>query len=279
MDSARRRLAKLRLTTALALAAVIIPAHADDPVLDATQTHQQRQQALQQKIDNADDATRQLLREWQDARESAERIEQYNQTVGPMLDQQQQRIEQQQQALASMDKTREALPATLHQMVDRLREMVQADIPFHRAERLARLDALDRMLEQASMAQADKLKRVLSTWQQELDYGTDIEAWRGSLFKHPDTEVQYLRLGRVGWYYLSLDGNQGGVWQAKSGQWQPLKGNALEEIRRGIRIANDQRSPELLSLPLSVELSDADSETNGNDSNTSSHDSTQGSDS
>ncbi|WP_121172250.1 DUF3450 domain-containing protein [Kushneria sinocarnis] len=237
--------------------AAAMPAQADSPVRDATRQHQQQQQVLQQKIDNADDETRELLRQLRDARESADRLEQHNRTVAPMLERQQQRIERQRQALASMDATDEALPATLQNMVKQLRALVRADIPFHQRERMARLDSLDRMLGEASMSRADKLKRVLSAWQQELDYGTGIEAWQGPLHGDADTRVQYLRLGRVGWYYLTLDGHRGSIWQAGSGEWQPLDGDALEEVRRGVKIANDQRSPELLSLPLSVALSDS----------------------
>ena len=63
--------------------------------------------------------------------------------------------------------------------------------------------------------------------------------------------MDFLRLGRVGWYYLTPDGQRGGVWSAEQDGWQPLDEAALGEVRKGLAIAREQRAPALLNLPIS----------------------------
>jgi len=69
-------------------------------------------------------------------------------------------------------------------------------------------------------------------------------------------EVEYLRIGRIGFYYLTPDGREGGVWDKESGEWLALDEPARRQVRNGLRIVNDQRTPELLQLPLSITAND-----------------------
>ncbi|WP_262927271.1 DUF3450 domain-containing protein [Phytohalomonas tamaricis] len=240
------------------LLAVALPALAAPTLRDETAEHQARQQVLQESINAADDETKALLLHLRDARETAKRLESYNAELAPLVRDQQSRIERQRHALDTLDATREALPGTMRQMVERLRAIVEADLPFRHEQRMARVESLETMLADASLSSADKLERILSAWQMELDYGQKMEAWRDTLVGSDDTEVQYLRMGRMGFYYMTPDGRQGGVWNAAQHTWQPIDGEVLEAVRNGVKIAADQRSPELLSLPLSVEVQRGD---------------------
>ncbi|MFC0269412.1 DUF3450 domain-containing protein [Kushneria aurantia] len=238
-----------------------LPAHASenasDSLVDESIDAQQQQSEIQRRIDSADDETQALIEQLRSARDSAQRLERYNQQLATTLNEQQARIERQQQALDSLDETRAALPDQLTQMVSRLRALVEADMPFRRDERLARLDSLEQTVTDTSIPAADRLEQLLSVWRTELNYGREMDSWRGRLVgTDSDREVQYLRVGRVGFYYLSPNGQQGGVWQSAEGQWQPLDSSQRSAVGQGIRIANEQRSPELLSLPLSVEIRD-----------------------
>ena len=126
-------------------------------------------------------------------------------------------------------------------------------MPFLYDQRQARLASLDRMLDSGELSAADKLDRVLAAWRAELDYGREVDAWQGSLkTQDASLEVDYLRLGRLGWYYLTPDGQQGGVWRSKEQTWQALDDEALGEVRKGLRIAREERAPAMLDLPLSV---------------------------
>lgn len=247
---------------AMSVSGVMNVAAAQDSLSQASIEAQQAQAKLQTRIDNADDATRQALQTLRQANQQADRLESYNEELTPIVENQAKRIASQRQALERISVTREALPGEMRKMVDQLRQMIQADMPFLRDERLARVDDLDRMLASDETSQADKLQRIFSVWRTELDYGREMDQWSGPLTgaQSRDSsrnsqyarEVDYLRIGRTGWYYVTPDNRAGGVWSDARGEWEALDDAQIREVRRGIRIAQDQSAPALLHLPASL---------------------------
>ena len=214
---------------------------------------QQNQAQLQQKIDAADDATREALRELRRVERQAQRLEAYNEELARQVDEQGKAVERRQRAVEQLGNAEERLPVLTRQLAARLARLVAADMPFLYDQRQARLASLVRMLDSGELSAADKLDRVLAAWRAELDYGREVDAWQGSLkTQGASLEVDYLRLGRLGWYYLTPDGQQGGVWRSKEQAWQALDDEALGEVRKGLRIAREERAPAMLDLPLSV---------------------------
>ncbi|WP_458526370.1 DUF3450 domain-containing protein [Onishia taeanensis] len=222
-----------------------------DEALDAQRT----QAELQARIDNADDAVRDKLQALRQAREETRRLSGYNAELAPLVERQAETLARRDEALSTLSATREALPSLMRGMVERLRAWVERDMPFLQDERLARVESLERLLGDPETSGDDKLSRTLAAWRAELDYGRDIDAWRGELAGDASREVDYLRLGRVGWYYLTPDGHRGGVWQVEQGDWQPLDATALAEVRKGLAIARERRAPALLDLPISRPVS------------------------
>lgn len=244
-----------RLAAAMLLMGACVVALAQDEVREESIEAQRAQAQLQQQIDAADDATRQALSELQAVEREAGRLRAYNDELEPLVERQAQTIAQREDALETLSETREHLPVLMRNLVDRLQRLVEADLPFLREERLARVEDLDAMLADGEMRPADKLDRLLGAWRTELDYGREMDAWRGRLVGEEAREVDYLRLGRLGLYYLTPDGGAGGVWSTAASGWQPLSSDQLAEVRKGLRIAREQRAPELLSLPVSVRVS------------------------
>lgn len=267
----RRVLASCLAAVSLGGAASV--AIAQDSLSQASIEAQQAQAELQKRIDNADDATREALEQLRQANQQADRLESYNTELAPIVANQAKRIDAQQQALAQISVTREALPGEMRDMVTQLRTMIEADMPFLRDERLARVDDLERMLASDETSQADKLQRIFSVWRTELDYGRQMDQWSGPLSGAQSRassegsqyarEVDYLRVGRTGWYYVTPDNHAGGVWSVANGEWEALDSDQIDEVRRGIRIARDQSAPALLHLPASLTVEDTRSVTEG----------------
>ncbi|WP_110709302.1 DUF3450 domain-containing protein [Salinicola sp. CR57] len=261
----------------LCLAAISVSASsttlAQDSLSQASIQAQQTQAELQQRIDDADDATREALQRLRQADQQADRLESYNAELAPVVDNQAKRIDAEKQALAQISVTREALPGEMRQMVGQLRAMIEADMPFLRDERLARVDDLEQMLSRDDASQADKLQRIFSAWRAELAYGREMDQWSGPLegaqseaagqASQMAREVDYLRVGRTGWYYVTPDDRAGGVWSVANGNWEALNGDQINEVRRGIRIAQDQSAPALLQLPASLVVGAGRSATEG----------------
>ncbi|WP_246131649.1 DUF3450 domain-containing protein [Pistricoccus aurantiacus] len=228
-------------------------------IADTTRTQEasKAQAELQARIEAADDETRRKLQALRDTRTNIQRLEAYNAELIPLLERQARELDQQEEALNSLTRTREALPVLMRSLVERLERWIESDMPFLRKERLARAASLETLLSDPQVSPSDKLERILNAWRAELDYGREVDTWRGQLEDGDQArDVEFLRVGRVGWYYLTPNGHAGGVWKNASREWVFLAEGELKSLRNGLRIARDQRAPELLILPASLSIKD-----------------------
>ena len=62
--------------------------------------------------------------------------------------------------------------------------------------------------------------------------------------------MQFLRIGRVGLYYQSLDYKNSGLYDTKLGKFIKLDSSYNRQILKAIKIASKQLAPDLLMLPL-----------------------------
>ncbi|SFU94893.1 DUF3450 domain-containing protein [Halomonas korlensis] len=229
-------------------------AQAQEALIDESIEAQLRQAEQQADIDAVDDQTRRMVQELRRLESDTRRIAAYNAELEPVVDRQAVTLSQRQAALESAQATRETLPALTRAMVERLDDWIAADMPFLQEQRRARVASLESMLSDPALDDAERLDRTLSAWRAELDYGREMDAWRGML--DGEHEVDFLRLGRVGLYFLATDGREGGVWRVAEQAWQPLDDAARRELQKGLNMARDRRAPELLTLPVSQPLRD-----------------------
>jgi hypothetical protein len=237
----------------LALCLFVSPVLAQTP-LPASEA-KQAQTELQARIDAADDESRQLLQELRRLETDTRRTAAYNAELEPIIARQEEMLSQRLAALESAQATRETLPALTRALVERLDRWIGSDMPFLQDQRRARVHSLETMLTDPELDDDERLDRTLSAWRAELDYGREIDAWRGML--DGEREVDFLRLGRIGLYYLSIDGREGGVWRVQEQDWQLLDDAARREVQKGLHMARDRRAPELLTLPVSQPLREA----------------------
>ncbi|MDC8804305.1 DUF3450 domain-containing protein [Halomonas pacifica] len=236
--------------------ALSLPVLATTP-LDTHLEAQQAQAALQERIDAADDESRAMLEELRRLEGETRRLRLENQRLAPGLETRAERLDRREAALEALADTRQALPELQQALIERLAAWVDADLPFLVEQRRGRVEALRASLTDPDLDDAERLERILAAWRAELDYGREMDAWRGTLDAgEARREVDFLRLGRVGLYYLTPDGRQGGVWLAEPGRWDALDDAQRRQVRQGLRMARDQRAPELLRLPVSQPLED-----------------------
>ncbi|MDZ7853323.1 MAG: DUF3450 domain-containing protein [Halomonas sp.] len=238
---------------------------AQEPLVEEASQAQRSQAELQARIDAADAESREMLAELRRLENETHRLATRSDALAPRLDRQAEQLASRESALDTLVETRRVLPALEQALVSRLQAWVERDLPFLKEERLARAEGLEAGFDDPDASAADRLDRILSAWRTELDYGRELDAWRGILNEGNDEgarrEVDFLRLGRVGLYYLTPDGREGGVWLADEQRWQVLDEAGRAELRLGLRIARDQRAPELLTLPVSRPLERTDTTT------------------
>ena len=137
------------------------------------------------------------------------------------------------------------------QMTQALDEIVGADVPFLREERLERIENLRFLIDRADVTAGEKFRRIMEAYLIEVDYGKTIEAYRGDLLRNNVVRtVDFLRIGRIGLFYQTLDGSESGRWDPEKTGWETLSSNSRREIQLGLRIARKQAPPELLTLPI-----------------------------
>ena len=211
--------------------------------------------AFQQQIEAADDSTRSAIEELRRLERDTRQLQAANAALSTRLVSEAQRQQRLEGALNNLDDTRAALPEIEQLMREQLTAWIEADLPFLKDERLARVVPA----EPAQADSATRIARLLEAWRAELAYGRAVDSWRGRLQsdKGNSRDVEFLRFGRIGLYYLTPDGHEGGVWEVESRQWRALDESGRREVRNGLRIADEQRTPELLRLPLSVRVEDA----------------------
>lgn len=230
---------------------------AQAPLVEASHQAQRSQAELQARIDEADGETRELLDELRRVEAETRRLEAHNIALAPRLVEREASLDRRAAALDGLEETRAALPALNHGLQTRLDRWLDEDLPFLIDERRARVEGL----RDAAVPPTERLARLLSVWRSELAYGRELDAWRGYLSEGERRRaVDFLRLGRVGLYYLTPDGRQGAVWRAEEARWQALEAGARKEVRKGMRIARGQRAPELLELPVSRDIERRDVE-------------------
>ena len=239
------------LAVALVLASAPLAATSLDAALDESQRLAAEAKASQARIEQLDDASREMLTEYRNAVQQAEALQGYNTQLRELVAAQRKELAGYQEQLAGIERTQEAVTPQMRRMVEVLGEFIAADLPFLPDERSDRLAQLQDLLPRADVSLAEKYRRILEAYQVESDYGRTLEAWRGELPNGENSRsVEFLRLGRVMLYYQTLDGHESGWWNPQSRSWQPLDGSARRPLRQAIAIARQEQAPVLLDLPV-----------------------------
>ncbi len=241
------------LITLLALSGYAAPGLSDSvvPLIDAQVENDQRSIASQKKINQYADETSEMVREYQQLLQQLSVQKRYNQQLDTLVADQHKELTSIEQQLTTLADTSRQLMPQLITMVDTLTQFVALDTPFLSEQRTARNQRLKLMMGSASTSLAEKFRRIIDSYQQEMEYGRTLEAYQGELNDGTTTRtVNFLRVGRLLLLYQTLDGQAAGFWHSPSSQWQPLPSRFHTAITRGLRTANKQQAPELLILPL-----------------------------
>lgn len=222
-----------------------------DAALEESQRLASEAKASQARIEQLDDATRQMLTDYRNAVQQAEALKAYNAQLVELTAAQRKELEGFQRQLDSIERTQEVVAPQMSRMIEVLEEFIAADLPFLPDERADRLASLQDMAVRADISLAEKYRRVLEAYQIESDYGRTLEAWRGELPIEGGTRsVEFLRLGRTMLYYQTLDAHESGWWNPQTRAWEVLDGSARRPITRAIAIARQQQAPSWLELPV-----------------------------
>jgi hypothetical protein len=175
-------------------------------------------------------------------------------------DQLQKQIAAQQQAdadirnsiAASKDMEPQIVPL-LNKMLVALERFINADLPFHREERMESVAELKALMLNSSAASSDRFRNIMDIYAVEIEYGNSYEAYPGTVdINGTETPVDMLRVGRLALYYQTKDQKTSGMWDRGSSSWKELSADSNRNIRKAIKVAAKTVAPELLSLIISA---------------------------
>ena len=134
---------------------------------------------------------------------------------------------------------------------------MRQDLPFAAKERGERLQRLKDQLDDFDAGLADKTRALLETIGMEAGYGLSVEVTETELtLEGRSQRVKLLRLGRLGLFAISLEGDQAWSLNPQNRQWNPVHEFA-RQISLAAQIAQRQRVVSLVELPLPKPISAA----------------------
>ena len=212
---------------------------------------QQENQQSQDRINKIDDATGSIESEYKSVLQQLDSLQVYNNQLKSLLNSQQSEsagIEKDILRVATID--REIVPLMLR-MVDAFAQFVALDVPFLAEERTNRVAGLKQLMGRSDASPAEKYRRVLEAYQIENEYGRTIEGYTGVLNKGGNnTNVDFLRLGRVALFYKTLDDSEVGRWNIKEKKWEEIDNGYVTSVKKGLAVARQQVAPDLVYVPM-----------------------------
>lgn len=226
-----------------------------DDIFQVSSDANKRAQESQGRIDNLSEETARLLIQYKTVLKEVESLRVYNRQLQRQIDNQNAAITNLRDSIERVTLIERQITPLMLRMIDSLEAFVNNDVPFLLDERQGRIQILRETMDRSDVSPSEKFRSTFEAYQIENNYGRTIEAYSRAL-QIPgagERQVNFLRIGRTGLYYQTLDGSLSGVWDktiGEKGGWQPLDESYRAAINEGIRIAMQQIAPNLIRLPI-----------------------------
>ena len=153
--------------------------------------------------------------------------------------------------IIELENMRQNLVPYLKEVISRLEDNVNKDLPFSRDERIKTLSELKYTVADSKTGMGEKIKKVLDALKTEMDYGYSVENSMGEIqYKGEKLQVHLFRLGRVAMYMRTIDDKEAGIYNGR--EWTAVSKEYGAEIQKAMENAKRSKSTEFVNLPLRV---------------------------
>ena len=174
----------------------------------------------------------------------------YNRQLQELIDSQNSEIKSINEQMEALDETNRGILPKLEEMVNILAEVIEKDTPFLIEERSQRVNEIKDLLTQSNISTSEKFRRVFEAYQIENEYGRTVEAYRDEIIVDGQNyNVEIFRLGRVGLYGRTADGDYTAMYSRSQNKWIKVKG-IDDNLVIALKIARKEIPPSLIKLPL-----------------------------
>ncbi|MCZ6852483.1 MAG: DUF3450 domain-containing protein [Gammaproteobacteria bacterium] len=205
----------------------------------------------QSKIDALTDETRELLSDYKIVLKEIEGLRVYNRQLEKQISSQEREMATLLKSISDVTVIERQITPLMVRMIDGLQQFVDLDLPFLLDERTARIDQLISLMDRADVAVSEKFNVVLRAYQIENEYGRTMEAYDDTInVDGIDRKVDVLKMGRISLVYQTPDGEETGMYNPVSRRWERLDDDYKAAVQNGLRMARQQLSVDMLSLPV-----------------------------
>jgi len=255
--SSSRRLATATIATLVIATSGSVFAQSVDQVLQADQRRLTLAQQSQERINSIVEGTNSLEDQYRAINKEIDGLRVYNRLMGAQTDGQLATLEDIALSMDQVDVINRQIFPLMTRMIDGLEQSIEFDVPFLMDERRERVANLHDIMERSDVSVAEKFRKVMEAYQIENDFGSSSEAYEQTITFGDDTRnYNMLRIGRVGLYFQSDDAKITGRWDTAGGEdgnggWV-RDDSSRNEIRKGLRMANQLIAPEIIVIPINA---------------------------
>lgn len=228
-------------------------ANASTPINEAIQLQKsinKKSAASQGRVNKLADETVRLKSQYRELLLKIESTRSYNDYLQKLVDAHKDKKQSLNEQLTQVDDTSHSILPLMTRMIDTLEKFIALDIPFLLSKRQKEVQKLKDLIHETSITVGEKYRRIMEAYQRELAYGNTIGTYMGTLQEGDDKTVEFLRVGRIGLFYQTLDGNKQKYWNNNNRSWDELPSEFENSLLKARRIANKQLAPDLFSLPV-----------------------------
>lgn len=161
------------------------------------------------------------------------------------------RIARKKQQIAAVARTSAQISPFLDQLLVRIRDFRDQDLPFLRAERQKRLQTIERLNTDPEVPVSEKFRKIMEALMVETEYGQTVEVYQQTVdLSGESTLVNIFRLGRLCLFYLTLDKQHCGFYNTAQKAWKPIDKTYLKTIQAAVDMGSKRKPAEILDLPL-----------------------------
>lgn len=205
----------------------------------------------QAKIDALTEETRKLLSEYKTVLKEIEGLQVYNRQLEKQIANQEKEMTALGTSIDEVTVIERQITPLMLRMIDGLEQFVELDMPFLLKERRDRIESRREMMDRADVAVSEKFSQILRAYQIENDYGRTMETYGDTInIGGTDRKVDILKVGRVALLYQTPDGQETGMYNKGTGEYQAVGDEYQASVRQGIRMARQQATQDLFSIPV-----------------------------
>lgn len=243
-----------KMGTVVLCAALMAPASAQQAVkrvIDEQGTFDRSSQESQRRVTRYAQQTSELLGEYRLTLQQLDRVRIYNDNLQAIVSDQEAEITSIESQLENFEETEQGIVPLMLDMIADLKSFIEADMPFQEQERTDRIARLEDNMTDSGLTVSEKYRQIMEAYKIEAGFGRTIEAYEGTVnINGQDTQVDFLRVGRVVLAYQTRDESVTGMWNKQTGQWEVADSGYRRSVSDGLALAKKQAAPSLLVLPV-----------------------------